>query len=110
MVQWLQRDGYVSGCRVRQVGTMFIEIHKMTFNLRVVVTEALIAVDEVDFAPAGYAWCYPGELGYPQVSAFVWEWPFDPTRPGLINPPGPWIKAVHSQVYREPGIGQRGPV
>ncbi len=110
-VNWMMEEGRVVGCRVRQVGGLFIEIHKMAFNLRVVVTDPMCWVGGPWFAFCGYGWCFPRELGYPKVSSLVWEWAdFDPADPGRTNPPGPWIKAIHSQVYREPGIGQRGPV
>lgn len=108
-VDWIHDGGRVAGCRIRQVGGLFIEVHTMAFNLRVVVTDALTPAGGDWYAFCGYAWCYPKELGYPMVMHHGWEWEFDPTDPAAVNPPGPWIKAVHSGVYRVPGINQKGP-
>lgn len=111
MVEWIHDwvDHRVVGCRVRRVGTVFIEVHEMAYNLRVVLTNALHPVGEDWFDFLGYGWCYPKELGYQAVCGHVWNWVFDPAHPGRVHPPGPWIKAAHSDVYRAPGIGQRGP-
>lgn len=108
-VDWIHEEGRVAGCRVRRVGGLFIEVHKMAYNLRVVVTDALLPAGGQWYAFCGYAWCYPSELGYPAVADFVWDWDFDPSAPDAVHPPGPWIKAVHSQIYRVPGHGQAGP-
>jgi hypothetical protein len=60
------------------------------------------------YEPVGYAWCYPKEFGYPFVAGLIWAWEFCAEDPAKIDPPGPWIKAVHSGIYREPGVNQKG--
>lgn len=109
-VRWISAEEngrvHVYGCQVRAVGPYMIEIHEMGYNLRVVICDRTAPVW---FDMTGHAWCYPKRLGYSTVTACVWEWDFDPADPGATNPPGEWIKAIHTGCYREPGINQRGP-
>ncbi len=108
LVTWLfGQDERVRGCRVRQVGHLCIEIHNMLTNLRVVITDCTDQYGPGDFGPIGYAWCYPKEFGYPFVAGLVWAWAFCKDDPGKVDPPGPWIKAVHTGEYREPKSGQQ---
>jgi len=103
-------ESRVAGYRVRVVGGVYLEIHEMLFTVRLVVTDAMSPALGDWYDMLGYGWCYPKELGYVAVFSYAWTWDdFDPANPGNSNPPGPWIKAVHTGVYREPGIGQRGP-
>lgn len=102
-------DGRRTGMRVRRVGSVYIEIEEMAFNLRVLLTDALapLSYEQGLYERFGIGWCYDKAHGYDKVMRWVIEWRFDPRT--LNHPPGPWIKAIHSGVYREPGIGQVGP-
>jgi hypothetical protein len=103
-------DGRIVGYRVRVVGGVYLEVHEMAFNLRLVATDAMLRLEGDRYDFLGYGWCYPKDLGYVAVFSYAWSWEdFNPRYPNATNPPGPWIKAVHSGVYRKPGIGQLGP-
>lgn len=98
-------DGRQIGLRVRRVGSILIDIEMMMFNFRVVFRDA---VAPLGLDMTGHGWCYDRDNGLAAVADWVCEWELDDLNSRIPHPPGPWIKAVHSGVYREPGIGQSG--
>lgn len=101
-------DGRQSGVRVRRVGSILIDIEFMAYNYRVVLRDV---VGPVGLEVTGHGWCYSKDEGLGAVVDWVCQWDLDDIADlgSFPHPPGPWIKAVHTGVYREPGIGQKGP-
>ncbi len=107
-------DGMLTGYRVRRVGSYAIEIQNMLFNLRVAVVDVTQPLtfpwtSAPWFDLTGYGWCYSKDVPFFEILFHVWAWEFCAEDPARVDPPGPWIKAVHSGAYRLPkaddGVG-----
>jgi len=95
------------GWLVRRIGPWRIEIHNMMVNLRLVIAEARLHGTAFEYT--GHGWCYPKEIGVLNLAAYAWAWDIDVKDPGAADPPGPWIKAIHTGYYRQPRFNQPGP-